>query len=957
MKALLSGLVSFTAALAIAFSIALATAPTASGASFECRWCDKPPVIDGVLDEEAWQGAQVIDSFRMPWMRETEQPPATKTKARLLWDREYLYFSAEMEDWDVFANVTEQDGSIWLNDVFELFFKPDASKLGYYEFEVNAANGKLDMFLPSRGAGSYQRFAKEVKFHVESAVSVNGTLNKWQDRDKGWVVEGRIPWSDFSPTGGRPLPNEVWQHALCRYDYSVGLERPSLSTTAKMSRPDFHLYEDYVPLLFVGPKDLATAKAPRWDGAKLKGYPEAEPAFRTVNAFPKLKTKFPITVRNEPGKNGFLLLETSGYTPVRESRFSRLPNDPEATEPQLLLNFEETVFDFCFHPDFLRNGYVYFGSNARIGEDRMDFNNRLLRYTMNMQTGTLDPSSRLVLLEWYSQGHNGLSLDFGRDGMLYLTSGDGTSDSDEWDVAQDLSKLYSKVLRLDVDHPDPDKAYGIPKDNPFVQTPGARGETWCYGFRNPWRMSVDRETGDIWVGENGQDLWEYARIVRRGENYGWPLVEGNHPYQENRKKGPTPISKALVEHSHSEFRSLTGGLVYRGSKFPELAGSYVYGDYSTGQIWAAKQERGVLVSDTFVSRSRLAITNFCETPAGDLLVVDYSGHAIHRMVRTPPAEAAAQAFPRKLSETGLFADTAAHKPQTGVVSYEVNAPAWHDGAEAQHFFAVPSGGAMEVTDRGGWKLPNGSALVQTLTREGKRLETRVMLRQDNEWAGYSYAWDAAQKDATLTEVEGRTTEEWRYPSRAECMVCHSRQAGFVLSLNTAQLNRRGAEGRNQLEQWERLSLLIGKLNFEKEFTSDTQRQTPEHSPLLSVPPDSLKRLVDPLDVSASLTERARSYLHVNCAHCHAANAGGNSPMQLGFEVKQGDMGIINTIPVHSTFGVSDARIVAPGAPERSMLLYRPALRGTGQMPPVGSLRADPAAAGLLVEWIKSLQAE
>jgi len=854
----------------------------------------------------------------------------------------------------VFANVTEQDGSIWLNDVFELFIKPDASKTGYYEFEVNAANAKLDMFLASRGAGGYQRFGKEVNFHMETAVVVNGTINKWQDKDKGWVVEGRIPWSDFAPTGGRPSPDEVWQHALCRYDYSVGFERPVLSTTAKLSRPDFHLYEDYVPLLFVGPKDLSAGKGPFWDGARMKGYPEAEPAFQTVNAFPKLKTKHPITVRNEPGKNGFLLLETSGYSPVRESRLVRLPNDPNVVEPESLLEFAETVFDFCFHPDFLRNGYVYLGANARVGEGRMDFNNRLLRYTMNRKTGAVDPASRLVLLEWNSHGHNGLSLDFAKDGMLYLTSGDGTSDADEWDVAQDLGKLYSKVLRLDVDHPDQGMAYGIPRDNPFVQTPGARGETWCYGFRNPWRMSIDRETGDLWVGENGQDLWEYARIAKRGENYGWPLVEGNHPYQENRKRGPTPISKALVEHSHSEFRSLTGGLVYRGSKFPELGGAYVYGDFSTGQVWAAKQERGVLLSDTFVARSRLSITNFCETPSGELLVVDYNGHAIHKMERAPVVGVAAKLFPKKLSETGLFTDTAAHKPQSGLVAYDVNAPAWHDGAESQHFFALPSGGTMEVTDKGAWKLPDGSALVQTLLRDGKRVETRVLLRQDNEWAGYSYAWDAGQKDAILTEVEGRTSEDWRYPSRAECMMCHSRQAGFALSLNTLQTNRLGSSGRNQLEQWERLGLLIGRPYLEKKFQSGSQRQAPERSPLLPMAPESMKSLASPHNASADLTVRARSYLHANCAHCHAVSAGGNSPMQLGFELKESEMAVTDAVPVHSTFGIPDARIVAQGAPERSMLLYRPAVRGTGQMPPVGSLRADPAGAALLVEWIKSL---
>src|SRR5436190_17660764 len=149
---------------------------------FECRWAATPPKIDGKLDDEAWKNAQVVEEFTSAWLPEGQRKPPTATKARLLWDREYLYFSAEMEDWDVFANVTEQDAAIWTCDVFELFFKPAKDKPGYYEFEVNAANGKLDMFLPSRGAGGYPRHARERDFHMESAVQVHGTLNNWSDK-------------------------------------------------------------------------------------------------------------------------------------------------------------------------------------------------------------------------------------------------------------------------------------------------------------------------------------------------------------------------------------------------------------------------------------------------------------------------------------------------------------------------------------------------------------------------------------------------------------------------------------------------------------------------------------------------------------------------------------------------------------------------------------------------------
>ena len=197
-------------------------------AEYECRSTETPITIDGKLDEAAWKDAQVIDHFYLPWLPQPRLS-RTATKARLLWDREYLYFSAEMEDTDLYADVTEHDGMTWDNDVFELFFKPSTEKAGYYEFQVNAAGTVMDMFLPRRNAGGYNRFKADGDFHVEAKVRLDGTLNDWRDKDRGWTVEGRIP-CDFLRTGGRPAVDERWKFALCRYDYSVDFEGPELST-------------------------------------------------------------------------------------------------------------------------------------------------------------------------------------------------------------------------------------------------------------------------------------------------------------------------------------------------------------------------------------------------------------------------------------------------------------------------------------------------------------------------------------------------------------------------------------------------------------------------------------------------------------------------------------------------------------------------------------------------------
>lgn len=218
----------------------------------ECRRATRPLKINGVIDEVAWDDAQEIKDFAVFW---DKRKPATATTARLLWDDRYLYFAAEMDDADLFALVKDRNGRTWEDDVFELFFKPRADRPAYYEFQVNALNTPLELFFPSRGAGGYRRFAPLSKLGMESAVKLRGTLNKHEDQDRGWTVEGRIPWTAFKATGGRPKAGDKWKFALCRYDYSAALEQPELSSTAPLTRADFHRYEDYGELEFIGNKE------------------------------------------------------------------------------------------------------------------------------------------------------------------------------------------------------------------------------------------------------------------------------------------------------------------------------------------------------------------------------------------------------------------------------------------------------------------------------------------------------------------------------------------------------------------------------------------------------------------------------------------------------------------------------------------------------------------------------
>src|SRR6185436_900071 len=281
---------------------------------------------------------------------------------------------------------------------------------------------------------------------------------------------------------------------------------------------------------------------------------------------------------------------------------------PDVAEAEILLELKEHVYSLTFHPNFPSNRFIYLGVNG-MGEGRKKYT-RILRYTFDAEAKGVLPESRVVIIEWPSNGHNGGDCTFGKDGMLYVTSGDGTSAMDRDDIGQNLSSMRSKVLRIDVDGAPTGKPYIVPADNPFVALTNARPETWAYGLRNPWRITSDLQSGQIWVGENGQDLREYAHLLGRGENYGWSAYEGSRPMFKDRLKGPSPFTPPTIEHDHGEYRSLTGGIVYRGRAYPELAGAYIYGDYSTGRIGAMRHDGKKVLWQRELADTPLMIVGF-----------------------------------------------------------------------------------------------------------------------------------------------------------------------------------------------------------------------------------------------------------------------------------------------------------------------------------------------------------
>lgn len=705
------------------------------------------------------------------------------------------------------------------------------------------------------------------------------------------------------------------------------------------------------------------------------GSPDAPLPYRAVRTRQEWEVNFPIHVIHEPGtKNLFLSHQALSFG---ESRISRVIDNPGGAQSEFLFAIPDVAYSLCVHPRFEENGYLYIGSNGPRTSDVK--HSRVTRYTVSRAAPALvDPESAVTIIEWKSNGHDGAAIAFGLDGMLYVTTGDGTSDSDGDLVGQRLDVLLAKVLRIDVDHPSENANYSVPDSNPFVGQSNVRPETWAYGVRAPWRAHVDPQTGQLWVTQNGQDLFEQVFAVQKGANYGWSVYEGNHPFYLERPLGPTPHVPPTFEHPHSEARSLTGGVTYYGQKFPELVGAYIYGDYSTGKIWAGKlNENREIEWHKEIADTTLAITSFGLDAEGELLITDHQGGGkggLYTLEATPDNPEATTQFPRQLSRSGLFASIRDHQMADGVIPYSVNSPLWSDGSRKARFIALPESASADgqspvityhPTDA--WAFPNGSILVKSFgfnlapssvatqpdttpaSQNWKWVETRFMVRHDNEWVGYSYAWRDDQSDADLVEREGRSaayqiiredgslaSQEWRFPSRTECMVCHSRAAGFVLGLSTPQMNRdHDYDGviDNQLRALSHIGILKG----------------------LDKAPGECERLADPYDKTQPVAARARSYLHSNCAHCHVESGGGNAQMNLKFNATSETFKTIGVKPLHHKFGINVPELVAPGSPERSVLLHRMQIRQPGQMPQLATTVVDQQAVELIADWIRGLK--
>jgi uncharacterized repeat protein (TIGR03806 family) len=743
----------------------------------------------------------------------------------------------------------------------------------------------------------------------------------------------------------------------------------SFFTTSSSSGPASDKREENQPVR----KASGIEKRELWTASKVKGSPEPPDGYQLVATYPKLTFNEPLELTPVPGKKAWVIAE-------RHGKIYTFDADPAKAEKKLLLDVGRTVYGVVLHPQFEKNGFVFVSSVLNADKEEPE-GSRISRFEVkDRDKMQADPKSEKVILTWPSGGHNGGCLRFGPDGYLYLATGDGSGIADGLETGQDISDLLASLLRIDVDKTDEGKAYHIPADNPFVKTKGARGEIWAYGLRQAWKYSFDTARGALWAGEVGQDLWESVYKIEKGGNYGWSINEGSHPFRPERKKGPTPILKPIVEHGHSEFRCLVGGYVYHGNKLPDLKGAYIYGDYDTGRVWMLRyDEKDKKVSENHeLAKSTLRIVAWGQDADGEVYALDFIQGGIYHLVAAPLTPPDGPKFPRKLSETGLFQNTKELKPATGLIPYSVNAELWSDGATKERYMAIPGDGKIEYETMTypqpapgsvpGWRFPNDTVFVKTFFLElepgnpksKRRLETRLLHVHrvpgteevgDQVWNGYTYIWNDEQTDAELADAKGvdqvftikdakspngSRKQTWHFPSRAECTMCHTVTAKYALGVNTMQLNKDhdyGGVVANQLATFEHLGLFDRKL---------------------PAAPEKLPKLADYRDPKADLDARARAYLHANCSHCHRKWGGGNADFQLLATLRLKDTGTIDTRPGQGTFDLKDPRILVPGEPERSLIHHRMTRLGLGRMPHIASNVVDEPAEKLIHEWIKQL---
>ena len=707
-------------------------------------------------------------------------------------------------------------------------------------------------------------------------------------------------------------------------------------------------------------------------------FPDKPPAadYALENAFPGLRFSNPVAIVQMPDfEDRLFVVEKAGRI-----RMVTLGGQPErftfmGLTDRVRSGGERGLLGLAFHPDHASNGFFYVFYTAQGSGSP----NRLSRFKVTPDDPFAgDPETELILIDQPDDAgnHNGGDVHFGPDGYLYVALGDEGNANDSLNNSQRIEKdFFAGILRIDVDKrpgslpPNPHIAvsnnYSIPPDNPFVgattflnrsvNPDQVRTEFWAVGLRNPWRMAFDPVSGLLYTGDVGQGRLEEVDIIQKGGNYGWSFKEGTADGPDARRapEGFVDIPPVL-EYRHGSGpdrgNSITGGVVYRGDRLSQLYGAYVFADYVSGNIWAMRHE-GNRQTDWFHLARDSGIAGFGIDPTqGDILLADHNANRIMRLVGTEATTNTG--FPPTLADTGAFIDLENLTPHPGIEPYEINTPFWSDNAIKKRWFSIPgTDSGISFERQGPWGFPQGSTWIKHFDLEmvrgdpasSRRLETRFLVKHEDGVYGLTYRWDDSQENAFLVDESGysetfriqdgeETVEQvWRYPSRSECLACHTPSAGLVLGFNTAQLNRSVLRNDHEVSQ---LSWLKTAGHFHAE---------PETI-------NTLPAMVSANHPSVSLTQKVKSYLASNCSQCHRPGGEALGRWDARYETPVLESGLINGHVVRHE-GQTDRRLIVPGNLERSEIFQRISNEGSRRMPPVGSHLLDPEGIDLIKRWI------
>lgn len=669
------------------------------------------------------------------------------------------------------------------------------------------------------------------------------------------------------------------------------------------------------------------------------GFPSNTPQtgdVAVVKAFPNLTFSNPLIVTTAPNDNSKM------YVGTQEGAVYVFANDPNTTFTNVFLDLrgkvnrsggEVGLLGMAFDPNYASTGWIFVNYNPA----GVNWRTRIARFTANADRTAIDLSTEKVLVDIDSvnDSHKAGWIGVGADGKVYTTVGDGRIDAN----AQDRSTLLGKVVRLNKDG-------SVPSDNPFVGVPGVRPEIWAYGFRNPFRASIDRGTGNLWVGDVGAHTFEEVDLVTKGGNYGWATREGTqgYPNASTPKPDGNNFIDPVAEYDHSRGCAVTGGNVYRGSAIGSLAGQYVFADYCGGTLLAFPAT-GQVSSPAPLGAIPSNPTSFGEDVNGELYVTAFDGN-IYKLV-PGSSSGTSKPFPTKLSQTGLFSDLVNLVPNPGLIEYKVRSPLWSDGAKKRRWIGLPNSGLIGFTPSGAWDFPVDTVSVKHFEMKlanGKtrRMETRVFINFPDGWQGYTYKWNSKKTDADLVGPDGDSemittpsgTQLYEWPSRTNCVTCHNAVAGRVLGLRTNQANTKNTFPNgvtdNQLRAYNHVHLFSTDIGDPAQYTN---------------------KLTDPSDTTATLTRRARSYLDVNCAICHQPGGITEVDMDLRVTTPRYQTNTLNVPPTQGDLGITGANRITPGNKEMSILWQRMNRLDSNRMPEIASHAIDPLGVDLIGQWI------